>query len=91
MQAVSTSFFLHLPQIFSHMKNLFLTLLVCLTTTAFADIILTEGFEYANHDLETPVGWTSDDGSWICGYLEKDHNRVAHTGNWYAFNNAEDA
>ena len=85
-------FFLTFAPNISLMKNLFLTLLVCLTTTtAFADIILTEGFEYANHDLETPVGWTSDDGSWICGYLEKDHNRVAHTGNWYAFNNAEDA
>ena len=92
MQAVSTSFFLLLPKITGYMKNLLLALLVCLTTTtAFADIILTEGFEYANHDLEVPVGWTSDNNSWICGYLEKDNNRLPHSGNWYAFSDAEES
>ena len=71
------------------MKKLLLTLLVCLTATcAFAGSILIEGFEYANHDLESPIGWICDDNSWLCGYLEKDHNRIPHTGNWYAF--AED-
>lgn len=57
----------------------------------YADTVLIEGFEYANHDLETPVGWTSDDGSWLCGYLEKDHNRIPHEGNWYAFSDTDDA
>ena len=56
-----------------------------MATCSFAGSILIEGFEYANHDLETPIGWICDDNSWLCGYLEKDHNRVPHTGNWYAF------
>ena len=74
------------------MKKLFLTLLICLTTTvAFADIVLNEGFEYGNHDYATPIGWICDDGSWQCGYLEKDHNRIPHTGNWYAFSNTEES
>ena len=72
-------------------KTLFTFLLAFLTNLVFADSILIEGFEYANHDLEKPIGWTCDDDSWLCGYLEKDHNRLPHTGNWYAFSNAEDA
>lgn len=62
-----------------------------MATTSFAGSIFIEGFEYANHDLEKPIGWTCDDNSWLCGYLEKDHNRIPHTGNWYAFSDAEDA
>ena len=74
------------------MKKLFLTLIVCLVATfSFAGNILNEGFEYANHDLEKPIGWTCDDNSWLCGYLDKDHNRTPHSGNWYAFSDAEDA
>lgn len=74
------------------MKKMVFTLLLCLTTIyTYADIVLTEGFEYANHDFETPVGWTSDDNSWLCGYLDKDHNRIPHTGNWYAFSDTDDA
>ena len=74
------------------MKNLLLTLTLALITSfTFADSILLEGFEYANHDLEKPIGWTCDDDSWLCGYLEKDHNRMPHTGNWYAFSNTEDS
>ena len=74
------------------MKKLLLILLVSLMTTyAFAGNILNESFEYANHDLEKPIGWICDDNSWLCGYLEKDHNRIPHTGNWYAFSDTEDA
>ena len=74
------------------MKKLLLILLICLATaSAFAGNILNEGFEYANHDQEKPVGWICDDDSWLCGYMEKDHNRVPHTGNWYAYNDTEDA
>ena len=73
-------------------KLLFFFLLACLAAnTAFADNILTEGFEYANHDFAPPVGWTCDDSTWRCGYLEKDHNRIPHTGNWYAFSDSEEA
>ena len=74
------------------MKKLLLSFIVSLITTyAFAGNILNEGFEYANHDLEKPIGWICDDNSWLCGYLEKDHNRIPHTGNWYAFSDTEDA
>ena len=62
-----------------------------IASPAFALSILIEGFEYANHDMGTPIGWTSDDNSWCCGYLEKDHNRKPHTGNWYAFSNADES
>ena len=74
------------------MKKSLLTFLTCIiAATAFAGNLLTEGFEFANHDLEVPVGWSSSDNSWLCGYLEKDHNRLPHTGNWYAFSNAEES
>ena len=74
------------------MKKHLLTLLACLVaTTSFAGSILLEGFEYANHDMTVPVGWTSNDESWVCGHLEKDHNRKPHSGNWYAFSNAEES
>lgn len=74
------------------MKKLTITLLILFAARiSYADSMLIEGFEYGNHDLEVPVGWTSDDNSWICGYLPKDHNRVAHNGNWYAFTNTSDA
>lgn len=74
------------------MKKLFLTLCICfMATYTFAGSILIEGFEYANHDLVKPIGWVCDDDSWLCGYLEKDHNRIPHSGNWYAFSNADDS
>ena len=74
------------------MKKLLLTLLGGLITSfSFAGSILLEGFEYANHDLEKPVGWVCDDSSWLCGYQDKDHNRTPHTGNWYAFSNTDDS
>lgn len=74
------------------MKKTFILIMTCLIATAsFAGNLLTEGFEYANHDMQVPVGWTSSDESWVCGYLEKDHNRIPHTGNWYAFSNAEES
>ena len=74
------------------MKRLLLTLSICLLANlTFAGSVLLEGFEYANHDFEKPIGWTCDDNSWLCGYLEKDHSRIPHTGNWYAFSNAQDS
>lgn len=74
------------------MKHLLLTLLaLALSCSAFADSILIEGFEYANHDFQIPIGWSCDDQSWLCGYQDKDHNRTPHSGNWYAFTNAEES
>lgn len=73
------------------MRKLLLTLLLIAAGIANATSIFYESFEYANHDGETPVGWVSDDSSWVCGYLEKDHNRKPHEGNWYAYANANDS
>ena len=74
------------------MKITLLTLFICLLTSiSFADSIFIEGFEYANHDGDIPIGWTCNDQSWVCGYLEKDHNRIPHSGNWYAYTNAEES
>ncbi len=74
------------------MKKALFTLMACLVAaTSRAGSILIEGFEYANHDMAVPVGWTSNDESWVCGYLEKDHNRIPHTGNWYAFTKSEES
>ena len=74
------------------MKKHILTLIACLSASfSFAGNVLYESFEYANHDLVKPIGWVCDDNSWLCGYLEKDHNRAPHSGNWYAFSDAEDS
>ena len=74
------------------MKKLLTLLIACLTAgAAFAGNILNESFEYANHEYASPIGWICNDTSWQCGYLEKDHNRLPHTGNWYAFTNDDEA
>ena len=73
-------------------KHFFTLLLMCIAATSVqAGSVIIEGFEYGNHDLTSPIGWTCDDDSWLCGFLEKDHNRIPHSGNWYAFANADDA
>lgn len=65
---------------------------MCLAASfSFADSVLIESFEYANHDMTPPIGWNCDDNSWLCGYLDKDHNRTPHSGNWYAFTDADDS
>jgi len=74
------------------MKRIMLLFFACFSAiAAYSDSILYDSFEYANHDLEAPTGWTSNEQSWLCGYLEKDHNRMAHAGNWYVFTNADDS
>lgn len=74
------------------MKKVLITILLFATMVlSHANSIFNEGFEYANHDGETPIGWTCDNSSWLCGYLDKDHNRKAHTGDWYAYTNADDS
>ncbi len=74
------------------MKKPLLSIILCLlSASVFAGDILIEGFEYGNHDLVKPIGWVCDDDAWLSGYLEKDHNRLPHSGNWYAFSNADDA
>ena len=74
------------------MKKLVFTLLILtLAMFSYADSIFYDGFEYANHDGQSPIGWNCADNSWLCGYLEKDHNRVAHSGNWYAYTDADES
>lgn len=74
------------------MKRVFLTLLILIATLVTqASSIFFESFEYANHDGEIPMGWTCANESWLCGYLDKDHNRVAHTGDWYAYTNSAES
>lgn len=74
------------------MKKVIILFFACFWAIfAYANSIFYDSFEYVNHDLEVPNGWTSDDQSWLCGYLEKDHNRMAHSGNWYVFTNADDS
>ncbi len=74
------------------MKKPLLSIILCLlSASVFAGDILIEGFEYGNHDLVKPIGWVCDDDAWLSGYLEKDHNRLPHSGNWYAFSNADDS
>ncbi|MBR6437986.1 MAG: T9SS type A sorting domain-containing protein [Bacteroidales bacterium] len=72
-------------------KYLVILLMLFAARFAYADSILFDSFEYANHDGETPTGWVCDDDSWVCGYLEKDHNRIAHSGNWYAYTNSAES
>lgn len=74
------------------MKRFFVTLLITfLASVANADGIFNDSFEYGNHDGETPVGWIVDNESWLSGYLEKDHNRKPHSGNWYAYTNSTES
>lgn len=74
------------------MKKLFVTLLILfIARFAFADSVLIEGFEYGNHDGETPVGWEVANDTWLAGYLEQDHNRIPHNGNWYAYTNSTES
>ena len=74
------------------MKKLFITLLILLTARfAFASSVFIEGFEYANHEGETPVGWDVANNTWLCGKFEQDHNRKPHTGNWYAYTNSAES
>lgn len=74
------------------MKKTLIVLLMCFAPVfTFASSVFYDSFEYANHDLTVPMGWTCEDQSWLCGYMDKDHNRTAHSGNWYAFTNADDA
>lgn len=74
------------------MKRFVITLLILFAARfAFADSVLIEGFEYGNHEGETPIGWEVANNTWVCGYLEQDHNRIPHSGNWYAYSNSAES
>ena len=74
------------------MKKIIFTLILLFAARfAFADSVLIEGFEYGNHDGETPVGWEVANNTWLAGYLAQDHNRIPHNGNWYAYTNGAES
>jgi len=74
------------------MKKLIVTLFILFAASiSHADSVFIDGFEYGNHDGETPVGWEGSNNSWLCGYLEQDHNRSPHSGNWYAYTNSAES
>ena len=82
----------HHLNLIAPMKKTFFIAFICLISSgAFGNSIFFEGFEYANHDNTTPIGWICDDSSWLCGYQVKDHNRVPHAGNWYAYTDSDDS
>lgn len=66
-------------------KYFILFILSFLLLPISAQVIVDESFETGNTDLTAPSGWICDDGGWVCGYLEKDRNRIAHSGDWYVF------
>lgn len=72
-------------------KFLFLFVLLLITVRLFSEPVLRESFEYGNHDLQVPVGWKCPDSSWLCGHLDKDHNRMPYEGEWYVFTNADES
>lgn len=74
------------------MKRFVITLLILIATRfAYAGSILFDSFEYANQDGQAPNGWVTANDTWLAGYLPKDHNRIAHTGNWYAYTDSNES
>ena len=72
------------------MKKLYLTLFaLIITTMAFSQVIVNEGFETGNTVGQTPVGWICSDNGWKAGITIPDDNeargRKPHTGDWYMY------
>lgn len=72
------------------MKKLYLTILaLAITTMAFSQVIVEEGFETGNTVGQAPVGWICSDNGWKAGITIPDDNeargRKPHTGDWYMY------
>ncbi len=72
------------------MRKFYLTLLaLMITTLAFSQVIVNEGFETGNTVGQTPVGWICSDNGWKAGITIPDDNeargRKPHTGDWYMY------
>lgn len=72
------------------MRRFYLTLLaLMITTLAFSQVIVNEGFETGNTVGQTPVGWICSDNGWKAGITIPDDNeargRKPHTGDWYMY------
>lgn len=72
------------------MKKLYFTLLaLIISSMAFAQVLVNEGFETGNTVGQTPVGWICSDNGWKAGITIPDDNeargRKPHTGDWYMY------
>ena len=72
------------------MKKFYFTILaLIITTMAFSQVIVNEGFETGNTVGATPVGWICSDNGWKAGITIPDDNeargRKPHTGDWYMY------
>ena len=72
------------------MRKFYFTILAMLiSTVAFAQVIVDEGFETGNTVGQTPVGWICSDNGWKAGITIPDDNeargRKPHTGDWYMY------
>ncbi len=72
------------------MKKFYLTLIALIVSTmAFSQVMVTDGFETGNTVGETPVGWICSDNGWKAGITIPDDNeargRKPHTGEWYMY------
>ena len=80
----------HLTTKQSAMKRLFtLMILVLLVGSAYAQVLVNEGFETGNTVGQCPTGWISPDNGWKAGITIPDDNeargRKPHTGDWYMY------
>ena len=72
------------------MKKFYLTILaLAITTMAFSQVIVEEGFETGNTVDQAPVGWICPNNGWKAGITIPDDNtargRKPHTGDWYMY------
>ena len=72
------------------MKRLYLTLFaLIISTMAFAQVIVDEGFETGNTVGQSPVGWICSDNGWKAGITipndDEARGRKPHTGDWYMY------
>lgn len=72
------------------MRKLYLTLLaLIISSVAFAQVLVDEGFETGNTVGQTPTGWICSDNGWKAGITIPDDNeargRKPHTGDWYMY------
>ena len=64
-------------------------LVLLLTGSAFAQVLVNETFENGNTVDQAPVGWICNDNGWKAGITIPDDNvargRKPHTGDWYMY------
>lgn len=68
-------------------KSILIFLIISLAHLLHAQIIFEEGFENNNTNGNPPQSWICDADGWMAGEGVQNHNREAHTGDWYAYLN----